>query len=166
VTELAERRAIDDRPSDGDMNEIEARVRRHEPLSMDEQVDLYLSNNAYALAAEDDADKIAKLKQELAAAKEALAAAAADDDKFSIAWFFDRAADDDNPAGVTVSKKDMLPDGDFGITEYCWGDVSLWFVDHDRFTPDERQAAYQAWWQRADNVHGTGAEAEGADDDG
>jgi len=48
------------------------------------------------------------------------------------------------PAGITVTKRDSLPDGDFGITEYCWGDASLWFLDADEFTADERQEAYLA----------------------
>ena len=55
------------------------------------------------------------------------------------------ACGDDHPAGITVSKGADLPAGDFRITEYCWGDTSLWFVDSDKFTDDERQAAYQAF---------------------
>lgn len=60
-------------------------------------------------------------------------------------YFFDRAEDGTNPAGVTVSKRDPLPEGDFGITEYMWGDVALWFVDEDNFTDNERQLAYMAY---------------------
>lgn len=57
--------------------------------------------------------------------------------------FFDRSANGpDQPAGVTVSKR-PLPDGDFGITEYLFGDVSLWFLDDDNFTESERQHAYR-----------------------
>jgi len=46
------------------------------------------------------------------------------------------------PAGLTVSRKSKLPDGDFRITSYSWGRVKLWFVDADKFTADERQMAY------------------------
>lgn len=59
-------------------------------------------------------------------------------------YFFQRSGD--NP-GITVSKRDTLPDGDFGITEYVWRDwgyEALWFVDADKFTATERQAAYTA----------------------
>lgn len=60
-------------------------------------------------------------------------------------WFHDRLGDGAaHPAGITVSKRQKLPDGDFRITEYCWGGVSLWFVDGDAFTDDERQEAYVA----------------------
>lgn len=62
------------------------------------------------------------------------------------AWFHYRAAaGPDEPAGITVSKKRNLPEGDFRITEYIWGAVTLWFVNDDKFTPDERQAAYEAF---------------------
>jgi hypothetical protein len=47
--------------------------------------------------------------------------------------------------GVTVTKQDWLPPGDFKITEYCWGEDVLSFLDADRFTDDERQDAYKAW---------------------
>ena len=60
-------------------------------------------------------------------------------------WFHDRMADGADPAGITVSKREELPHGDFRITEYTWGGVTLWFVDADEFTPDERQAAYEAF---------------------
>lgn len=56
--------------------------------------------------------------------------------------FFERIQDGDKPGGVTVTKHGELPRGDFAITEFCWGDVSLWFVDADNFSANERQAAY------------------------
>ena len=58
-------------------------------------------------------------------------------------YFFNRHADGGNPGGTTVSKRAVLPDGDFRITEFKWGTISLWFVDADRFTADERQAAFE-----------------------
>ena len=57
-------------------------------------------------------------------------------------WFYNRIGLPDHPAGITVSKHETLPVGDFQITEYTWDSVSLWFVDADRFTADERQLAY------------------------
>ena len=56
--------------------------------------------------------------------------------------YFPRAAYRGDPAGMTVSKKAKLPSGDFGITEYINGDMTLWFVDRDRFTESERMAAF------------------------
>ena len=53
--------------------------------------------------------------------------------------FFKRRSDGENPAGLTVSKHAHLPDGDFKLTEYCWGSISLWFIDRDEFTADERE---------------------------
>lgn len=47
-----------------------------------------------------------------------------------------------NPAGITVTKRTKLPEGDFGITEYTWGNTSLWFLNDDKFNADERQEAY------------------------
>ena len=58
-------------------------------------------------------------------------------------FFYPRAADGKKPGGITVSKTPALPEGDFGLTEYIWGPSALWFVDSDRFTADERQAAYE-----------------------
>lgn len=59
--------------------------------------------------------------------------------------FFNRAKDKNGPAGITVSKRDSLPSGDFQITEYVWKNVwenvTLWFVDQDKFTADEREEA-------------------------
>ena len=60
----------------------------------------------------------------------------------SVFVYFDRDETTTLRAGVTVSRKLKLPKGDFKITEYIWGTVSLWFVDKDRFTADERQEAY------------------------
>ncbi len=66
-------------------------------------------------------------------------------DKRGRFYFFPRGGD--NP-GLTVTKRDELPEGDFGITEYTWSDwgyATLWFVDADEFTANERQAAYRAY---------------------
>jgi hypothetical protein len=60
-------------------------------------------------------------------------------------WFHQRLADGETPAGCTVSRQEKLPDGDFRITEYEWPLATLWFVDSDKFTSDERQAAYVAY---------------------
>ena len=60
-------------------------------------------------------------------------------------WFHPRAKSAGCPAGWTVSRRADLPDGDFGITEYAWGPVSLWFVDGDEFTDDERDAVYRSF---------------------
>ena len=46
---------------------------------------------------------------------------------------------------ITVSKTDKLPDGEFHIDEYIWGDVTLWFIREQDFTEAERQAAYDGW---------------------
>jgi hypothetical protein len=59
--------------------------------------------------------------------------------------FYPRVATADAPGGITVSKQGELPAGDFGLTEWVWGEVSLWFVDADRFTADEREEAYRAF---------------------
>jgi hypothetical protein len=64
-------------------------------------------------------------------------------------YFHPRIANGNDPGGVTVSKSKQLPDGDFRITEYRWPDVVLWFVDQDKFTPDERQAAYLGNYDRS-----------------
>lgn len=56
------------------------------------------------------------------------------------------------PAGLTVSKSLKLPKGDFKITEYHWGDTSLWFVDRDKFTADERQACYLRFMEKMRKV--------------
>ena len=58
-------------------------------------------------------------------------------------YYFERQEHGDDPAGWTVSKRSQLPDGDFEITEYTWGAVSLWFVVNDEFTEEERQLAYE-----------------------
>lgn len=59
-------------------------------------------------------------------------------------YVHDRIATDDCPAGFTVSRRAELPAGDFGITEYSWGDMALWFLDADEFTADERQEVADA----------------------
>ena len=59
-------------------------------------------------------------------------------------YYFTRVATKSHPAGITVTKQKILPEGDFGLTEYTWGEVSLWFMDSDNFTSDERQDAYEA----------------------
>ncbi len=56
------------------------------------------------------------------------------------AYFFERQTDGRNPAGVTVSKAEKLPGGDFQLTEFTWPDCTLWFLDDDDFTEDEREA--------------------------
>ena len=48
------------------------------------------------------------------------------------------------PAGLTISRRDKLPDGEFTITEYRWDSVRFWFVDQDHFTDDERQKVYDS----------------------
>lgn len=60
-------------------------------------------------------------------------------------YFFMRDATDDVPSGWTVSKRKKLPKGDFRATEYVWGPTSLWFVDQDNFTEEERQQAYRSF---------------------
>ena len=60
-------------------------------------------------------------------------------------YYHQRAAYRGEPAGITVSRRRKLPQGDFRITEYCWGTTSLWFVEADNFTDDEREAAYRHW---------------------
>ena len=60
-------------------------------------------------------------------------------------FFFSRGGE---YPGITVSKNDSLPSGDFKITEYIFlrfGYVSLWFIDGDEFTADERVLAYQQY---------------------
>lgn len=47
----------------------------------------------------------------------------------------------DCPAGLTISKKAELPE-EFLCTEYIWGEISLWFVDEDQFTAEERQTVF------------------------
>lgn len=60
-------------------------------------------------------------------------------------FFFNRLAAPEHPSGITVSKRSTLPKGDFRITEYSWGADSLWFVDDDKFSDDERRRAYEAF---------------------
>ena len=60
-------------------------------------------------------------------------------------YFWPRKAHKGDPAGVTVTKRAELPNGDFGITEYSWGAVDLWFLDDDEFTAAERQEAYESF---------------------
>lgn len=62
-------------------------------------------------------------------------------------WFHARLPEPGKPGGVTVSKHATLPAGDFGITEYVWPDRTLWFVDSDKFTADERQAAHEGRYE-------------------
>ena len=59
-----------------------------------------------------------------------------------IIHFWVREKTTEHPAGTTVSKRAKLPSGDFGLTEYRWGEVSLYFLDSDKFTADERQEAF------------------------
>jgi len=60
-------------------------------------------------------------------------------------YLFPRLPCGDAPGGLTVSKRRRLPTGDFHVTEYTWGNVSLWFVDADKFTADERQEVFETW---------------------
>lgn len=64
-------------------------------------------------------------------------------------YFSERIPSDEDPGGVTVSKNHPLPTGDFGLTEYIWPDVVLWFVDLDNFTSRELEAARRAFWEAA-----------------
>ncbi len=59
-------------------------------------------------------------------------------------YFYPRSAAHNAPAGMTVSKLSKLPEGDFRITEYTWGDTTLWFIDKDLFTAGERNEAFHA----------------------
>ena len=59
-------------------------------------------------------------------------------------YYFQRGVTDDCEAGLTVTRQSKLPDGDFIIDEYCWGDFKLWFVADDDFTADEREACRAA----------------------
>lgn len=58
------------------------------------------------------------------------------------AYLFYRLGTDTIPQGWTVSKRQTLPKGDFSITPYKWCNYTLWFVDEDNFTADERQAVF------------------------
>lgn len=62
-------------------------------------------------------------------------------------YFHERQPFEGNPGGVTVSKTEALPQGDFGITEFFWDDVTLWFIDDHHFTPDEREEARMAVYE-------------------
>ena len=58
-------------------------------------------------------------------------------------YYFERQEDGDNPAGVTVSKTEKLPEGNFQVDEFCWHDAALWFITDQSFSANERQAAYR-----------------------
>jgi len=64
-------------------------------------------------------------------------------------YFYEREEDGGVPAGLTVSKRENLPDGDFRITEHTWPSLTLWFLDDDEFSADEREGAYRAFLVRA-----------------
>ena len=64
-------------------------------------------------------------------------------------YFSERLPTGDDPGGVTVSKHTPLPDGDFKITEYIWPDVTLWFVDNDKFSAVQMEAARSAFTHQA-----------------
>ena len=51
--------------------------------------------------------------------------------------------------GQTVTKRAALPDGEFQIDEYVWPDRTIWFVQSDNFTEDEREAVYEALKEQA-----------------
>lgn len=55
------------------------------------------------------------------------------------AYFFERQPNGPNPGGVTVSKSETLPEGDFALTEFTWPDCVLWFIDDHKFTANERE---------------------------
>lgn len=63
-------------------------------------------------------------------------------------YFHNRVAVGDVPAGITVSRQSKLPSGDFRITEYVWGPTSLWFLDKDKFTAEEREQCCRAYLQQ------------------
>lgn len=68
---------------------------------------------------------------------------------------FPRMAELGSPAGFTISKTEALPEGDFRVTEFTWGNFTLWFIDQQEFTADERQAAYLGFLHTLDqeNAH-------------
>ena len=47
--------------------------------------------------------------------------------------------------GITVSKSELSRSAKLQITEYVWGHISLWFVDDDKFTENERQGCFEAF---------------------
>lgn len=57
-------------------------------------------------------------------------------------YYFPRRANPGLAAIIIVSKTEPLPDGYFRLVEHTWGPVSLWFIERQNFTADERQAAY------------------------
>lgn len=59
-------------------------------------------------------------------------------------YLFERLETPDCPAGITVSRKPKLPEGDFEIAPFSWPDLVLGFVVEDAFTADERQQIYEA----------------------
>ena len=63
-------------------------------------------------------------------------------------YFFTRLPGPGDPGGITVSKHETLPAGEFRITEYYWPHRSLWFVDSDKFTANERQAAHMGEYEK------------------
>lgn len=66
-------------------------------------------------------------------------------------YFFERLADGSNPAGITVSKQEKLPRGNFIVDEWLWGNAALWFVRGDKFTADERNVAMRFYFRRKTN---------------
>ena len=62
--------------------------------------------------------------------------------------FFDRGGE---MPGVTVSKTNPLPDGDFWIDEFTWQDrgyVALGFIREQKFSAKERQEAYRQYLKK------------------
>lgn len=51
---------------------------------------------------------------------------------------------ENDPGGMTVSKTPTLPPGVFGLNEFMWPDMTLWFITEHEFTEAERHAAHAA----------------------
>ena len=80
-------------------------------------------------------------------------------------YAFHREATADCPAGLTISKRNSLPEGEFGVMEYHWPDLILWFVEVDEFTCDERQDVYLGMMANVDNLIQSPLKGLEADDD-
>lgn len=57
-------------------------------------------------------------------------------------YYFEREPSEDDPGGITVSKTPMLPEGDFIINEFVWVGRTLWFIQDQDFTQEERDVAF------------------------
>ena len=64
-------------------------------------------------------------------------------------YFHERQPREGDPGGVTVTKRGKLPVGDFQLNDSKWpallglGDITMWFVSQDEFTPEEREQAFE-----------------------